>query len=55
MWQYLVKKKLDVEELNRLGEEGWELVAVVANATASRHYFKRPTGSPRRDPDGRPI
>jgi hypothetical protein len=32
---------LDEPELNALGEEGWELVGVVADATLTHFYFKR--------------
>jgi hypothetical protein len=32
---------LPVDELNSLGAEGWELVAVVPEATRLHYYFKR--------------
>jgi hypothetical protein len=32
---------LDEPELNALGEEGWELVGVVADASMTHFYFKR--------------
>ncbi len=38
-WQYKRTGPLDEEELNRLGQEGWELVAVAADGGC---YFKRP-------------
>ena len=46
-YKYLViedSKKLSVEqeELDILGQEGWELVAVVDLGHALRLYFKRP-------------
>jgi hypothetical protein len=45
-WEYTVLKNntpLDEVSLNRLGEEGWELVAVVSDSTNNYVYtFKRP-------------
>jgi hypothetical protein len=32
---------LDEPELNALGEEGWELVGLVADAALTHFYFKR--------------
>jgi hypothetical protein len=45
-WEYhvVVLSRADEEQLNRLGDEGWELVAVVAEGqpASSIFYFKRP-------------
>jgi hypothetical protein len=42
-WEYRhVVGDLDPVELDRLGTEGWELVAVVNQAGALHFYFKRP-------------
>lgn len=45
-WEYTVLKNntpLDAVSLNRLGEEGWELVSVVSDSTTPYVYtFKRP-------------
>ncbi len=39
-WEYMtVEEKLNPDELNRLGAEGWELVAVVSPAHFVLHYF----------------
>ena len=37
-WEYAVQWRLDEEQLNEFGEQGWELVMVVENY----FYFKRP-------------
>lgn len=44
-WEYLtVDKTLDNQQMNELGEAGWELVAVVSPAHFVFHYFfKRAT------------
>lgn len=34
----------DEEALNRLGEEGWELVTVLVHAGRARYLFKRVSG-----------
>ena len=37
-FEYLVKESyMDVEELNKLGEQGWELIWI----SVSRYIFKR--------------
>jgi Domain of unknown function (DUF4177) len=51
-WEYttfdLLERKLTIEELNRLGREGWEAVATVSSFGAERNFqhpvivFKRP-------------
>lgn len=39
-WEYLkIEKTMDVDDLNKLGAEGWELVAVVSPAHFVLHYF----------------
>ena len=46
MWEYLERD--DVwgggyqRELDNLGQDGWELVAVILYEGALRYYFKRP-------------
>ena len=47
-WEYLkIEKTMDVDDLNKLGAEGWELVAVVSPAHFVLHYFfKREARSP---------
>jgi hypothetical protein len=51
-WQYAVRSRIEINTqgkgdlaagLNKLGEEGWELVAV----EAGEYYFKRGAGLPR--------
>lgn len=37
-WEYLTLDEQDADDLNALGEEGWELVSV----SDGRLYFKRP-------------
>lgn len=39
-WQYLVEE--DETLLARLGEQGWELIAVLKEERRNRFYFKRP-------------
>jgi hypothetical protein len=51
-WEYmtldLLEQKLTIEELNRLGREGWEAVATVGSWGVARNFqhpvvlFKRP-------------
>jgi hypothetical protein len=43
-WEYLVKENLDESDLDNVGEDGWELVAVTCNGngTPEVFYFKRP-------------
>ncbi len=51
-WEYmtfdLLERKLTIEDLNRLGREGWEAVATVGSWGIERHsqhpvlLFKRP-------------
>jgi hypothetical protein len=50
MWEYraidlgsIPTKASDIDELNRLGKEGWELVAITVNGLA---YFKRQVARP---------
>lgn len=45
-WEYLVvTETVGSAELNKLGAEGWELVAVVSPAHfVMHHFFKRQTG-----------
>lgn len=39
-WEYMtVERKLDHDAINKLGSEGWELVAVVSPAHFVLHYF----------------
>lgn len=39
-WEYLtVQNAVEDSELNQLGAEGWELVAVVSPAHFVLHYF----------------
>lgn len=38
----IASNELEDATLNELGEDGWELVAVVSVYQAHRHYFKRP-------------
>jgi hypothetical protein len=71
-WEYmtfdLVKRKNEIEELNRLGAEGWEAVAMVSSWGVGWRFvhpivlFKRPRpneaegspGSARRQPENKP-
>lgn len=48
-WEYLNKENLRPDALNRLGEDGWELVSVVVTEYSFDYYFKRV-----REPD-RPV
>ena len=60
-WEYmtfdLVKRKNEVEELNRLGQEGWEAVAMVSSWSVGWRFvhpivlLKRPR---RNDAEGSP-
>ena len=49
-WEYRTEHYVEDDyELDELGEEGWELVAVVAvglHSDSFRYYFKRPVGKP---------
>ena len=42
-WEYkvIVQNAVSEEELNALGDAGWELVGVVGLPDVSRFYFKR--------------
>lgn len=55
-WQYekidlnaLPRKTTDLDRLNEVGDEGWELVAITANNFA---IFKRPAAASRKTQDG---
>jgi hypothetical protein len=39
-WEY--KVGANAADLNKLGEDGWELVATTASQNAYQYYFKRP-------------
>lgn len=39
-WEYRTSAILDIDWLNRLGTDGWELVAILP--PERRGYFKRP-------------
>jgi hypothetical protein len=40
------------EKLNKYGEEGWELTAIIGNKGDDKYfYFKRETGGPEYDTD----
>ena len=43
-WEYKVEIQAtsNLSELDKLGEEGWELVSVVLAAHTFIYYFKRP-------------
>lgn len=44
-WEYLILDVPDQAELNRLGSEGWELIAIAGTQTqywTVRAFFKRP-------------
>ena len=43
-WEYKMVKssKFDETEINMLGDEGWELVAVTENPAYYSFFFKRP-------------
>ena len=48
-WEYLlIERTMDGEQLNELGAEGWEMVAVVSPAHFVFHYFfkRRLVGRP---------
>lgn len=51
-WEYTTKffgheRRIDLDELNKLGEKGWELVAIAGdNDFNGRYIFKRPILSP---------
>ena len=41
-WEYAVRSFADEKELNRMGEEGWEVCAATTAPTGARHvYLKR--------------
>ena len=44
-WEYkTIEQKLEIDDLNKLGADGWELVAVVSPGHFVLHYFfKRQT------------
>ena len=45
-WQYNIRRgELSQDALNVLGNEGWELISVVADPDGPRFYFKRPLPS----------
>lgn len=42
-WEYRIETSGDVDQLNKLGTEGWELVSVASPGHfVLHHYFKRP-------------
>jgi hypothetical protein len=42
-WEYkLVATQLSEQEINKLGEEGWELIQVTHEGFSRAMYFKRP-------------
>jgi len=41
-WEYKIVAKATEAEINRLGEEGWELISVTENITYYTFFFKRP-------------
>lgn len=43
-YEYRMLSGLDLEDLNKLGNEGWELVTIQRDYKTERHwyYFKRP-------------
>lgn len=47
-WEYKVKSAMDINEINALGNEGWELISTttvrssVAAVMVLQHIFKRP-------------
>ena len=42
VWEYKVENGLSEEQINQLGSEGWELVAVSSTNNQSYEFFKRP-------------
>lgn len=42
MWKYRTEEDVDMDELDALGREGWELVTIVIISTVSIFYFKKP-------------
>jgi len=42
-WEYLIVDNADINKLNELGVNGWELVSVVfyPKYTTTTYYFKR--------------
>lgn len=47
LWEYLtVETTMDVDDLNALGAEGWELVAVVSPGHFVAHYFLKGEARP---------
>lgn len=41
-WEYKTTEAVDLETLNKLGAEGWELAAIYSSPGYVRLYFKRP-------------
>jgi hypothetical protein len=41
-WEYNVSDNPSADDLDQLGAEGWELVAVVGDFFAQKAYLKRP-------------
>lgn len=41
MWEYKILGGVSEAQLNELGSEGWELVAVGVNNNGVAHYLKR--------------
>jgi len=44
-WEYKIVKVATEAELNRLGEEGWELISVTLYVSYYTFFFKRPKSS----------
>lgn len=44
-WEYRIVTAPEAEELNALGEEGWELVSAVVIRGLEKLYLKRPAPS----------
>jgi hypothetical protein len=41
-WEYNISDNPSAHDLDQLGAEGWELVAVVGDFFAQKAYLKRP-------------
>jgi hypothetical protein len=47
-WEYNVSDNPSVDDLDQLGAEGWEHVAVVGDFFAQKAYLKRPVSARKR-------